>query len=427
MVSYEDIFARCEGDGGYFGQFRAAGDRYFTQPVLDSLPGSHMTFGGKECVMWSINNYLGLAENPDVKAVALEALSRWGTSAPMGARMMSGNTSAHESLEAELAAFAGKESSILFNYGYLGVIGTVNALVGPEDVVVIDKLVHASIVDAVTGAVRDRRHLRVFRHNDMEDLDSVLADVNRTRKGGVLIVTEGVYGMTGDIAQLDAICEIKDRHEARLFIDDAHGFGVMGASGRGTGEHFGVADKVDIYFGTFAKAFASIGGVSAAPKSVVEWIRYNARTQVFAKALPMVYVKALEKTLELVKNGDARRERLFEVSRRLSSGLRELGFHVGAVASPIVPVFTPGGGDPRVAMDWIRFLREEGIFVTGVMYPVIPKGYVEFRMVPSASHEDSDIEQTLRAFQRLRDEKRLDLGADWSVIDRLYRDAAVAS
>jgi glycine C-acetyltransferase len=419
-VGFDDLFAKCGTDGGYFGQFRHSGDGYFTQPIMESLPGRKMRFAGKDCVMWSINNYLGLAESGEVKAAAREALEAWGTSAPMGARMMSGNTVEHLALEESLAGFAGKEASILFNYGYLGVIGTVGALVGPDDVIVVDKLDHASIIDAAVGAAQARRNLRVFRHNDMESLEKLLADINKTRKKGVLVITEGVYGMTGDLAKLDAICELKDKYEARLMIDDAHGFGVMGPTGRGTAEHFGVADRVDIYFGTFAKAFASIGGVSAARKDVVEWIKYNARSQVFAKALPMVYVKSLQKTLELVRDGAARRKRLFEVARRLSAGLRDLGFRVGEVESPIVPVFLPGGGDPAVAMDWIRFLRDHGVFVTGIMYPVIPKNYVEFRMVPTASHEDEDIELTLRAFEALRDEKRLDLAIDWSGIDKLY-------
>jgi glycine C-acetyltransferase len=419
-MSHEDLFAKCATDGGYFGEFRHSGDAYFTQPVLESLPGRRMRFAGRECVMWSINNYLGLAESPEVKAAALEALERWGTSAPMGARMMSGNTEEHIALEGELSRFAGKESAIVFNYGYMGVAGTVGALVGPDDVIVVDKLDHASIIDAAFGAAQNRRNVRVFRHNDMESLEHLLRDVNKTRKKGVLVITEGVYGMTGDLAKLDDICELKDKYDARLMIDDAHGFGVMGPTGRGTSEHFGVQDKVDIYFGTFAKAFAAIGGVSASTKDVVEWIRYNARSQVFAKALPMVYVKSLQKTLELVIDGKQRRDRLFDVARRLSSGLRDLGFRVGKVESPIVPVFTPGGGDPRVAMDWIRFLRDNGVFVTGVMYPVIPKNYVEFRMVPSASHEDEDIELTLRAFRKLRDEKAIDLSIDWSGIDKLY-------
>lgn len=418
-MTYEDIFAKCNTDAGYFGAFRAAGDRTFTMPVIDSVPGSKMTIAGKQYIMWSINNYLGLAGHEEVKQAAKEALEIWSTSGPMGSRMMSGNTPEHIALEEGLADFAQKESSILFNYGYLGVIGTVASLVGPDDVIVMDKLAHASIVDAAISAVSDRRKLRVFKHNDMDSLEKILKQVNENRKGGVLVLTEGVYGMTGDLAKLDEICALKDKYEARLFVDDAHGVGVMGKNGVGTGEYFGVQDKIDIYFGTFAKAFASIGGFSAADKPVTEWIRYNSRTQVFAKSLPMIYVKSLQKTLELVRNGADRRKKLFHISDKLSEGLKALGFYVGDVKSPIIPVFVPGG-DPKIGMEWILFLRNKGIFTTAVMYPVIPKNFVEFRIIPTADHTDEDVEKTLEAFKCLRDEMKMDLNLDPKDIRRLY-------
>jgi glycine C-acetyltransferase len=299
------------------------------------------------------------------------------------------------------------------------VIGTISALVEKDDIIVMDKLCHASIVDAARGAVEDRKSIRIFRHNDMDSLEKTLRQVNEVRKKGALLLTEGVYGMTGDTAKLDSICELNDKYEARLFIDDAHGFGVMGKTGGGMGEYMGVQDQIDIYLGTFAKAFASIGGFSASRGDVVEWIHYNARTQVFAKSLPMVYVKSLQKTLEFVRNGDARRARLFQVSRKLADGLRQLGFYIRKVESPIVPVFVPGG-DPVVAMEWISYLREKGVFVSGVAYPVIPKKCIMFRMVPTASHNDTDIETTVEAFKNLRDDKKLDLDIDWSVVEKLY-------
>jgi len=414
-----DIFAKCGTTAGYFGEFRAAGDRYYTMPVMESVPGKFMRFGGKECLMWSINNYLGLADNEEIRRVAADTLGEWGVSGPMGSRMMSGNTMDHVELEQSLAEFAGKESSILFNFGYLGVIGTIASLVGPDDVIIIDKLDHASIIDATFGAVSGRGQIHAFRHNDMNHLEKVLKKVNETRKGGVLILTEGVYGMTGDIANLKDITEIKNRYDARLFIDDAHGVGVMGKTGRGTGEHFGVQDQVDVYFGTFAKAFASIGGFSASSKDVVEWIRYNARTQVFAKSLPMIYVRSLKKTLELVENGQDRRKRLFDVARKLSAGLTELGFYVGKVDSPIVPVFIPGG-ETKTAMEWMHYLREKGIFVTAVTYPVIPRGFVMFRMIPTTSHDDADVERTVAAFKCLREDMKLQPITDTSEIARLY-------
>ncbi len=416
---YKDIFEKCSTAEGYFGEFRAHGDRYFTLPVMESTPGTVMKFNGKDHIMWSINNYLGLAESDEVKQVAVETAKEWGASGPMGARMMSGNTVDHIQLEQQLAEFAHKESSILFNYGYLGVIGTIASLVTKDDIIVIDKLDHASIVDAAIATGIDRRNIRAFNHNDMDSLEKTLKKVNEVREKGVIVLTEGVYGMTGDVANLKEITALKDKYEARLFIDDAHGVGVMGDNGGGTGEYCGVQDKIDIYFGTFAKAFASIGGFSASSKEVVEWIRYNARTQVFAKSLPMIYVRSLKKTLELVINGQERRQRLFDVSRKLSQGLRDLGFFVGKVESPIVPVFVPLG-DMRVTMDWISYLRNKGIFVTGVMYPVIPKGFMMFRIIPTANHTDEQIETTLQAFRSLREDRNLKLEMDENAVSRIY-------
>jgi glycine C-acetyltransferase len=418
-MGYEDILAKCGTDRGYFGKFRAHGDRYFTMPVMESKPGRIMRFAGMDCIMWSINNYLGLAESDEVKRVALEAVEEWSVSGPMGSRMMSGNTPEHIALEQQLASYAEKESAILFNYGYLGVVGTIASLVERDDIVVMDKLCHASIIDAVLGAVPDRKNIRVFRHNDMHSLEKTLKQVNQVRKKGVLLLVEGIYGMTGDAAKLDGICELKEKYGARLFVDDAHGFGVMGQSGGGVGCCLGVQDRIDIYLGTFAKAFASIGGFSAARRDVVEWIRYNARTQIFAKSLPMVYVRSLQRTLEIVKNGEDRRARLFQVSRKLADGLRQLGFYVRKVESPIVPVFVPGG-DLTAALEWICYLRDKGVFVSGVAYPVIPKQHILFRMVPTASHLDSDIDKTVEAFKNLRDDKNLRLEADWSVVEKLY-------
>jgi glycine C-acetyltransferase len=403
--STSDLFAKCDTDGGYFGQFRAFGDDFFTRPVLESAPGQRMTYQGKECVMWSINNYLGLAGNEEVQAAAREALEEYSTSGPMGSRMMTGNTPRHIALEKDLADYCGKESALLFNYGYLGVLGTLAALVGKDDTIVIDKLSHASMID---GTHLARGQYRIFEHNDMDHLEDVLREVNQDRKGGVLIVTEGVFGMEGDLADLPAICELKKRYDARLFVDDAHGFGVIGEGGRGVGSHHGVQDDIDIYFGTFAKAFAAIGGVSAAEKKVTEWVLYNARTQVFAKSLPMIYVAALAKTLELVRDDGARRDRMWNVAGRLKQGLTELGYDIGDVPSPITPVYVPVGDITLGAMILMK-LRELGVFATGVIYPVVPKGLVMYRMIPTAAHTDEDVEKTIDAYRVVRDELKLDL------------------
>lgn len=401
-----DIFDKCNSDGGYFGPFRLQNDHFFTQPILEPTPGRHMVFRGNKVIQWSINNYLGLAENEELKALAVDMAKMYGTSAPMGSRMMTGNTQRHIELENALAEYLDREAAILFNYGYLGVLGTIASLTESNDLILIDKLSHASMVDGVHLAPAN---YRIFRHNDMDHLETHLKNANTERKGGILIVTEGVFGMRGDVANLPDICALKDKYNARLFIDDAHGFGVMGEAGQGTASYFGVHDKIDIYFGTFAKAFASIGGVTAASRPVVEWIRYNARTQVFAKSLPMIFVEVLFKTLEKIKTDKARRQRMWDNSNKLKTGLRNLGFDVGDVPSPICPVYVPAG-DLKLGMGIIQRLRELGIFITGVMYPVVPRGIILFRMIPTASHTDEDIETTVAAFKQVRDEMKLAVG-----------------
>jgi len=403
----KDLFEKCQGESGYFGPFRVRGDHYFTRPVLEPIPGHEMTFHGQKVIQWSINNYLGLAENEEIKALAVEAAQTYGSSAPMGARMMTGNTEYHIALEKKFADWLRKEDAVLFNYGYLGVIGTIASLVDSTDTIIVDKLSHASMLD---GVFVSQAKFRVYRHNDMNSLEAHLKHVNKDRKGGVMIVTEGVFGMRGDIADLPSICALKEKYDARIYIDDAHGFGVMGKNGRGSGEYFGVHDKLDIYFGTFAKAFAAIGGVTATTKAVAEWIRYNARTQVFAKSLPMIYVQVLSKTLDLVINDEARRKKMWENADKIKTGIRDLGYEVGEVPSPLCAVYVPAGDVP-LGMAIIKSLRDMGIFVTGVIYPVVPKGILLFRMVPTASHTDEDIERTIAAFRKVRDELKLNLGA----------------
>jgi len=400
-----DLFDKCDTDSGYFGLFRAQDDYFFTRPILDPFPGTKTIFNGKKCIQWSINNYLGLAENKKIKELSEEVIKKYPLSAPMGSRMMTGNTKFHKELEQKLADFTEKESAILFNYGYLGVLGTISSLVARKDTIVIDKLSHASMLDATFLAPGK---FRAYQHNDMNSLESHLKRINKDRKGGVLIVTEGVFGMRGDLADLPNICQLKEKYDARLFIDDAHGFGVMNDTGQGTASYFNLQDKIDIYFGTFAKAFAAIGGVSAAEKKVVDWIRYNARTQVFAKSLPIVYVEVIKKTLEIVKNGVARRKKMFENAEKLKSGLTNIGYNIGKGRSPITAVYVPAG-NLKIGMQIVSKLRELGIFITGVMYPVVPKGIILFRLIPTASHTEEDIHKTVQAFKQVRDKLNLDL------------------
>jgi glycine C-acetyltransferase len=405
-----DIFDKCRTDEGYFGGFRARGDTYFTQPVLDGAPGPRMRFRGKDVIVWAINNYLGIAGMPELQAAAAEALARHGPSAPMGSRMLTGNSEEHIELERRFAAFSGKQAAIVFNYGYLGVLGTISALVGRDDIVLIDSLSHASMIDAVVLASAGRR-FHPFKHNDMEDLERHLVSAGRDRKGGILVVTEGVFGMKGNTARLAEICGLKEKYGARLFVDDAHGFGIMGEHGRGTGEYLGVQDRIDLYFGTFAKAFAAIGGVTAGDKDVVEWVRYNARSNVFAKALPLVYVKTVEAALSIVENTPRLRDRMWHITRLLQSGLTELGYDIGGTESPITPVYVISG-DEKTAMEMISMLREDyGIFVSGVSFPVVPRGVILFRMIPTAAHTEEDVEKTVNAFRCMRDRMKLDLSS----------------
>jgi glycine C-acetyltransferase len=376
-----------------------------------------MGFEGREVIMWAINNYLGLATSPEVHRAAQAALKEWGTGTPMGSVMLTGNTEHHIALEKRLAAFLGKPSATIFNYGYLGVIGSIASLVGPDDVVIMDKLCHASIVDGTHLASIGKR-FRPFKHNDMENLEFHLKGARRNTKGGVLIVTEGVYGMRGDIADLRGICALKEKYGARLFVDDAHGFGVMGPSGRGAGEHLGVQERIDLYFGTFAKAFAAIGGVTAGEEAPVRWIKYNSRPNVFAKSLPLIYVAAVSAALEQVQTRPELRERMWAVTRRLQDGLVKLGFDIGDTASPITPVYVPAGS-LQTAMAMIKTLRQDyGVFVSGVTYPVVPPGVVMFRMIPTAAHTDRDVDVTLEAFRSLRDKLKLDLSQKPSLKNR---------
>jgi glycine C-acetyltransferase len=399
-----DLFAKCGGDGGYFGNYRNRDSNYFIEPILEGPIGARMRFQGKRVIVWSVNNYLGIAGRDEVKAAVGKAIESYGTWSPMGSRLLTGNTPRHMELEQRLACFCQKPASVVFNYGYLGVLGTISSLVGPNDVVIIDKLSHACIVDAaMLATARRRRQLRVFEHNDLDSLERRLQEVDRERRGGILIVTEGVFGMTGELAPLREICAIKDRYSARLLVDDAHGFGVMGEEGRGTGEHFAVQHDIDLYFTTFAKALAAIGGVTAGKEQVVKYIKYNARPNIFAKSLPSVFVEAIFTALDLVSTRPELKGQLWAIAKLLQDGFRQLGFSIGNTQSPLTPVYIEAG-DEQVLTTMIRMLRDGyGVFVSGVTYPVVPRGIALFRLVPTADHTEEDVTITLDAFRRVRD------------------------
>lgn len=424
MDKSQDIFEKCYGDGGYFGKFRYKGDNKVTRPTLPILPETHINIDGKDCIMWSINNYLGLSNHPEILKVSKESVAKYGLSAPMGSRMMSGTTENHLALERKFAKWTGKEAAYLFNYGYMGILGIVTSLAGPNDTIVMDKLAHASIVDA---AFSSHTTTRIFKHSNVKDLENILKKIREKKpEGGILILLEGIYGMTGDIAPLKEIIAIKHKYNARLFIDDAHGCGVLGLQGRGVGDHCGVMEDIDIYFGTFAKAFVAIGGFAVADKAVIEWIGYNARTQVFAKSLPIVFVQTVDKTLDIVIESEDRRKLLRKRSNQLKDGLRNIGFHIGAGESSIVSVFIPLRGDNPIefmAPTSILYLREQGVFVTGIVHPVIPHGLLMYRLVPTVLHTEQDIEQTVAIFNKMKNHLNLDTHMDekeLSLLKKIY-------
>ena len=398
-----DIFERLERSaGGPIGQYMSRVHGYFAFPKLEGEIGPHMRFRGKMMLNWSLNNYLGLANHPEVRRVDAEAATEFGLAAPMGARMMSGQTKYHEELERELAEFVGKEDAFLLNFGYQGMISIIDCLLTPRDVVVYDAEAHACIID---GLRMHRGRRFVFGHNDKESLYKQLqqaSDLAEEQGGGVLVITEGVFGMKGDLGFLDVIIEAKRDFCFRLLVDDAHGFGTMGAGGRGTAAHFGVTDGVDVLFNTFAKSMAGFGAFVAGPRWLVNLFRYNMRSQLYAKSLPLPMVKGALKRLELIRNHPEYQRKLWEITRALQSGLRANGFDIGVTQSPVTPIYMRGGNEEGTNL--IVDLRENyGVFCSIVIYPVIPKGEIILRLIPTAAHTLEDVERTIEAFKAVRE------------------------
>ena len=405
-----DIFERISKDsGGPIGQYRERADGYFAFPRLEGEMGPRMVFNGREVLCWSLNNYLGLANHPEIRRVDAEAAAKYGLAAPMGARMMTGHTRMHEHFEKELADFEKKEAAYLFNFGYQGIVSTIDTLTNPHDVIVYDNEAHACLLDGIRLHIGNKYK---YRHNDMADLEKklkVATEVVAKTGGGILVITEGVYGMTGALGDLAGIVALKKKYSFRILIDDAHGFGVMGPNGRGTSEHFGVMDDIDIYIGAYAKAMAIIGGFVAGPKYVIEYLRYNMRSQMYAKSLPLAIVEGCEKRLEIIRSaeGDVLRKQLWTVTRALQKGFRDLGFDIGPAEACVTPVHVFGDvvQATNIAMD----LRENyKIFCSVITYPVIPKGMIIFRIIPTAAHTMDDVNYTLNAFKEVKE--KLDKG-----------------
>lgn len=396
-----DIFDRLKAAKGPLGQYQQKADGYFMFPELEGEIAPRMRFNGKEVLTWSLNNYLGLANHPEVRKADSEAALKYGMAYPMGARMMSGETKYHKELEQKLATFVHKPTAYLLNFGYQGMVSIIDSLLDRKDVVVYDSESHACILDGLRLHIGKRF---VFPHNDMDNLRKQLERATRLadeQGSGILVITEGVFGMAGDLGNLDGIVKLKEDFKFRLLIDDAHGFGTMGRTGSGTGEHFGVQDQVDIYFSTFAKSMAGIGAFVASEKEIIDSLRFNMRSQIFAKSLPMPMVFGALKRLEIIQTQPEIKDNLWKITKALQDGLIEDGFDIGHTQSPVTPVYFNGsvGEGTNIVVD----LRENfNIFCSIVAYPVVPKGVLMLRLIPTASHTLEDVRETISAFKKIK-------------------------
>jgi glycine C-acetyltransferase len=402
-----DVFEKLVKDGGPIGQHMDRAHGYFAFPKLEGDLNPRMKFRGKEMIVWSLNNYLGLVNHPEVRAIDTKAAEMYGMGNPMGARMMSGNTDKHDALEKEISEFVSREDTMLLNFGYQGIMSCIDALVNRRDVIVYDGEAHACIVDGI------RLHMGYtykFKHNDIEDFDKQMQRATamaQKQGGGILVITEGVFGMDGEQGILKEIAALKNKYEFRILIDDAHGFGYMGPTGAGADEAQGCQAGIDLYFSTFVKSMGSIGAFISGPKAVLKYLRYNTRSQIFAKSLPLIIVEGMLKRMEMVKTMPELREKLWANVNRLQNGLKERGFDIGSTNSPVTPIYMKG--DVPEATSMVMDLRENyHIFCSIVVYPVIPKGDIIYRLIPTASHSFEDIDETLAAFEAVK--KKLDAG-----------------
>ncbi len=397
-----DLFEKVVGKMGPLGMHAKEAHHYFTFPKLEGEIAPRMTFRGKEVLTWSLNNYLGLANHPEVRKADADAAAQWGCAYPMGARMMSGNTDYHEDLEAKLAEFVGKEDSILLNFGYQGILSAIDALVDRRDVIVYDAESHACIIDGVRLHQGKRF---VYAHNDIENLEKQLvraAKLAHENGGALLVITEGVFGMSGNQGNLKDIIALKAKYNFRLMVDDAHGFGTLGATGAGAGEEQGCQDGIDVYFSTFAKSMASIGAFIAADRNIINFLRYNMRSQIFAKSLPMPFVIGALKRLEMLKTQPEHKANLWKIVDALQSGLKEAGFNIGTTTSCVTPVILSGSVAEATHLTYD--LRENySIFCSIVVYPVVPKDIIMLRLIPTAAHSLDDVAETIAAFKDVQE------------------------
>ena len=397
-----DLFEKIYKDKGPLGKWASQAEGYFVFPKLEGQISNRMKFQGKDVITWSINDYLGLANHPEVREVDAAASSEYGSAYPMGARMMSGHTELHEQLQQELAEFVNKEAAYVLNFGYQGIMSTIDALVGKDDIIVYDVDAHACIIDGVRLHMGKRF---TYKHNDIESLEKNLERATKMAEqtgGGILVISEGVFGMRGEQGRLKEIAALKKKYNFRFLVDDAHGFGTLGATGSGAGEEQGVQDDIDVYFATFAKSMASTGAFIAADQEIIDYLKYNLRSQMFAKSLQMQLVKGALKRLDMIRTMPELKQNLWKIVDALQSGLKERGFDIGTTQSCVTPVYLKGSIPEAMAL--VKDLRENhGIFCSIVVYPVIPKGLILLRMIPTAMHTLEDVEETLQAFSSIRE------------------------
>ncbi len=398
----KDLFEKIYRDKGPLGKWASQAEGYFVFPKLEGQISNRMKFQGKDVITWSINDYLGLANHPEVRKVDAEAGAAYGSAYPMGARMMSGHTDLHEQLQNELAEFVNKEAAYLLNFGYQGMVSTIDALVSKDDIIVYDVDSHACIIDGVRLHMGKRF---TYKHNDVESLEKNLERATKMAEqtgGGILVISEGVFGMRGEQGKLKEIVELKKKYNFRFLVDDAHGFGTLGATGAGAGEEQGVQDDIDVYFATFAKSMAGTGAFIAGDKEIMDYLKYNLRSQMFAKSLQMQLVVGALKRLDMLRTMPELKNNLWTIVNALQSGLKERGFDIGTTQSCVTPVYLKGSIPEAMAL--VRDLRENyGIFCSIVVYPVVPKGIILLRMIPTATHTLEDVEETLNAFSSIRE------------------------
>ena len=396
-----DLFDKIITNKGPLGQYAKVAEGYFAFPKLEGPISNRMIFNGQKVITWSVNDYLGLANHPEVRLADAEASKKYGSAYPMGARLMSGHTELHEQLEGEVAEFVSKEKAYLLNFGYQGILSTIDALVSKNDVIVYDIDSHACIVDGVRLHIGKRF---TYQHNDMESLKTNLrraTNIAEKTGGGILVISEGVFGMRGEQGRIKEIAALKGEFKFRLLVDDAHGFGTLGETGAGAGEEQGIQNQIDVYFATFAKSMASTGAFIASDSMIIDFLKYNMRSQVFAKSLQMQLVVGILKRLELLKTRPELRTKLWSNVNALQSGLKKQNFDLGNTQSCVTPVFLKGS--MYEAMVMVKELREKYfIFCSIVVYPVIPKGLILLRLIPTTSHEMIDIDETLSAFSKIR-------------------------